>query len=69
MLQGLIWVRGTGKAGEWEALTQGTQGKKTNFCHSKPAASISPVFDQNKEYNKIEMGPIGGLVEFWCKFV
>jgi len=29
MLQGRIWDRGTGKAGEWEALTQGTQGKKT----------------------------------------
>jgi len=24
MLQGRIWGRGTGKAGEWEALTQGT---------------------------------------------
>jgi len=29
MLQGRIWDRGTGKAGEWEALTQGTQGEKT----------------------------------------
>ena len=28
MLQGRIWGRGTGKAGEWEVLTQGTQGKK-----------------------------------------
>ena len=27
-LQGLIWGRGTGKAGEWEELTQGTQGKR-----------------------------------------
>jgi hypothetical protein len=26
---GQIWDRGTGKAGEWEALTQGTQGEKT----------------------------------------
>jgi len=24
-----IWAGGTGNAGEWEALTQGTQGKKT----------------------------------------
>jgi len=29
MLQGLIWGRGTGKASEWEALTQGAQGEKT----------------------------------------
>jgi len=28
MLQGRIWGRGTRKAGEWEALTQGTQGKE-----------------------------------------
>jgi len=25
-----IWSRGTGKAEEWEALTPGTQGKKTD---------------------------------------
>ena len=24
-----IWDRGVGNDGEWEALTQGTQGKKT----------------------------------------
>ena len=30
MLQGRFRGRGTGKASEWEALTQGTQGKKTN---------------------------------------
>ena len=29
MLQCRIWGRGTRNAGEWEALTQGTQGKKT----------------------------------------
>ena len=29
MLQCRIWDRGIGKAGEWEALTQGTQGEKT----------------------------------------
>jgi len=28
MLQRQIWARGTGNAGEWEALTRGTQGKK-----------------------------------------
>ena len=28
MLQYQIWDRGTGNAGKWEALTQGTQGKK-----------------------------------------
>jgi len=27
-MQGRIWDRGTGKAGEWEAHTQGTQGEK-----------------------------------------
>ena len=30
-MQGRIWGRGSGKAGEWEALTQGTQGEKT-YC-------------------------------------
>ena len=29
---------------EWEALTQGTQGKKRNICRSLPTASFSPVF-------------------------
>jgi hypothetical protein len=29
MLQCQIWSRGTGSAGEWEALTQGTKGKQT----------------------------------------
>ena len=28
-MQGRIWGRGTGNAGKWEALTQGTQGKNT----------------------------------------
>jgi len=33
MLQCQIWGRGTGNAGEWETLTQGTlQGKKTNVA-------------------------------------
>ena len=44
LLQGRIWGRGTGKAGEWEALTQGTQGEKTEkICRSTPAASFNPV--------------------------
>ena len=30
MLHCRIGGRGTGNAGEWEALTQGTQGKKRN---------------------------------------
>jgi hypothetical protein len=44
MLQGRIWDRGTGKAGEWEELIQGTQGEKTKICRPIPAASFSPVF-------------------------
>jgi hypothetical protein len=44
MLQGRIWGRGTGKAGEWEVLTQGTQGEKAEKAFSIPAASSSPVF-------------------------
>ena len=43
MLQGRIWGRGTGKAGKWEALTQGTQGEKRKIYRSIPAASFSPV--------------------------
>ena len=44
MLQGRIWGRGTGKAGEWEVLTQGTGEKGRKSCFSIPAASFSPVF-------------------------
>jgi hypothetical protein len=44
MLQCRFWGWGTGNAGEWEELTQGTQGKKTKTCRSIPAASSSPVF-------------------------
>ena len=44
MLQGRIRGRGTGIAGEWKALTQGAQGKKTKICRSIPAASFLPVF-------------------------
>jgi hypothetical protein len=29
MLQCRVWGRGTGNAGEWKALTQGTKGGKT----------------------------------------
>ena len=34
MQQCRILGRGTGNAGKWEALTQGTQGKKTKICRS-----------------------------------
>jgi len=44
MLQRRIWIRGTGNAGEWEALTQKTQTKKKKTCHSIPAMSFSSVF-------------------------
>jgi hypothetical protein len=44
MLHCQIWGRGTGNAGEWEALTQGTGGKDRKISHSKPAASFSQVF-------------------------
>ena len=44
MLQCRIWGRGIGNAGEWEALTQGTQGKKREICRSLPTANSSPVF-------------------------
>ena len=44
MLQCRIWGRGTGNAGESEALTQGTQGKERKVCSSIPASSFSLVF-------------------------
>ena len=44
MLQCQIWGRGTGNAGEWEALTQGTQGKERKICRSLPTASFNPIF-------------------------
>ena len=44
MLQCRIWGRGTGNAGEWKALTQGTQGKKRRLCRSIPASIFLPVF-------------------------
>jgi hypothetical protein len=48
MLQGQIWGRGTGKAGEWEALTQGTQGEKTKFCRSTSAPTVfAPIVADN----------------------
>jgi len=70
MLQYRIWGRGTGNAAEWQALTQGTQGKQTEkIRRSVPAASLSPVFalrvaDQNKKDNKIKMWSINGLDGF-----
>jgi len=36
--------QGYWNAGEWKALTQGTQGIKTKICRSIFAASFSPVF-------------------------
>ena len=71
MLQCQIWGRGTGNVGKWEALkTRGTGGKDRNVCHSIPAAGFSPisaprVARSNTGWYKIEMGPIGDLVEFW----
>ena len=37
------WGRGTGNACEWEALTQGTQGEKTEICCFMPVVSFSLV--------------------------
>ena len=36
MLQCRIWGRGTGNAGEWKALTQGTKGNKTKYVAPYP---------------------------------
>ena len=44
MLQCRIRGRGTGNAGEWESLTQGTQGEKTKTCRSTPASRFSQFF-------------------------
>ena len=44
MLQGRIWGKGTGKAGEWEALTQGTQGKKAEKAVSPYLLRVSARF-------------------------
>ena len=44
MLQGRIWVRGTGKAGEWEALTQGAQGEKTCKFSAPYLLRVFPPF-------------------------
>ena len=70
MLQCRIRGRGTGKAGEWEALTQGTQGKRRKICCSLPTASFSPVFALRVaaklyDFTKIKMGSIGGLADFF----
>ena len=51
-----------------------TGGKDIKICRSIPAASFPAVFAPRVAvkyiyYIKIQMGPIGGLVEFWCKFV
>jgi hypothetical protein len=49
-----------------------TGGKDIKICRSIPAASFPAVFAPRVAvkyiyYIKIQMGPIGGLVEFWCK--
>jgi hypothetical protein len=45
MLQGRIWDRGTGRAGEWEALTQqGTQGEKTENLSLHTCCKFSSRF-------------------------
>ena len=56
-----IWGRGTGNGGEWEALTQGTQGIKRKICRSLSTASFIPVFPLNVEgklydFDKIKWG-------------
>jgi hypothetical protein len=61
--------------GYWEsrrvegAHTRDTGGKDKKICRSTSAVIIPPVFaprvaDQNINYIKISVGPIGGLVEF-----
>ena len=44
MLQGRIWDMGTGNAGEWEALTQGTQGKKQKNLSLHTCCEFQPGF-------------------------
>ena len=44
MLQGRVWGRDTGKAGKWEALTQGTQGKKAEKTVSPHLLRVSARF-------------------------
>ena len=72
MLQCRIGGRGTGNAGEWEALTQGTQGKKTNlslhtycefqsvFCSQSYGVKYSSTFPSH---------PLGLLACFLCRRV
>ena len=44
MLHGRIWGRGTEKVGEWEALTQGTQGKKAEKAVAPNLLRVSARF-------------------------
>jgi len=44
MLHGRIWGRGTEKVGEWEALTQGTQGKKAEKLSLHTCCEFQPSF-------------------------
>ena len=65
--------------GYWESRqvggthTRDTGEKGRKVCRSIPAASFSlvsalRVAGLNVAKYKIEIGPIGGLVEFWYKF-
>jgi hypothetical protein len=70
MLQCQIWGRGTGNAGEWKALTQGTQGKRGKICRSIPAASFGPVFALRVaaklyDFDKIKWGQSVAWLVFW----
>ena len=70
MLQGRIWGRGTGKAGEWKALTQGTQGKRQkklffHTCCEFQLGFCSQSCGIKDYYIKNSMGPISGLVKIW----
>jgi len=58
MLQCQIWGRGTGNAGEWEAITQGTHGEKTKICRSLPNASFSPLFALSVEGKLFDLDKI-----------
>jgi len=59
MLQGRIWGRGTGKAGEWEALTQGTHGERHDNMSLHTCCEFPPLFaprvaEQNIDYIKMK---------------
>jgi len=69
MLQCRIWDRGTGNAGEWEALTQGTQGKKRKICSSYLLRAsalflLSELRGQIQVNNKCKRGQSVAWVDF-----